>query len=416
MPHLALQLAAALTTTTASPGPWRVLEVSGGPAAPRNQVAIESNVRYLDQILPSTLPRRVLFADGSRRTASVAIQDARGGIRYRAPRLPRLDGPTTQAGLEGAWRGFVAERPLDPLLLFFTGHGKRNRFGDLDNNVFEMWAGDELSVRDLARRIETLPTETRVVLVMSQCYSGSFANLIFEGGRPDGPAVPRDLAGFFAATADRPATGCTPEVNEEVYRDFTGYFFAALSGRDRLGRAVEDADYDNDRTVGMDEAFAYALIHQETSDVPVSTSDVFLRRFVRQPDSETMKTPFTSVRAWASPAQRAALDGLSRTLRLRGEDRLAVAYDAQFGRTRHEDEDETLNARRLRFIRLAKSVVLGHVLAESGDAPLIARFEKLRASEARNPIRTGAFDPTAARLSAAAAAAWVAGGRGPFGG
>jgi len=163
----------------------------------------------------------------------------------------------------------------------------------------------------------------------------------------------------------------------------------------------------------MDEAFAYALIHQETSDVPVSTSDVFLRRFVRQPDSETMKTPYATVRTWASPAQRAALDALPRTLRLRGEDRLAVAYDVQFGRTRNEDEDETLNARRLRFIRLAKSVVLGHVLGESGDTALIARFEKLRAAEARNPIRTGVFDPTAARMSAAAAAAWIAGGRSP---
>src|SRR5262245_41628161 len=152
VPPVLMQLVASITTATAVSAPWRVLEVSGGPAAPRNQVAIESNVRYLEQILPASAPRRVLFADGKPETASVAVQDARGVVRYRQPRLPRLDGPTTEAGLERAWRGFVAERPLDPLLLYFTGHGKRSEVGDLDNNVFELWGGQELSVRDLARR------------------------------------------------------------------------------------------------------------------------------------------------------------------------------------------------------------------------------------------------------------------------
>ena len=138
--------------------------------------------------------------------------------------------------------------------------------------------------------------------------------------------------------------------------------------------------------VGMNEAFAYALIHQATSDVPVSTSDVYLRRFVTKTDSEIMVTPYANILSWAGPAERAALKELSDALALRGEDRLDVAYDLQFGSRRVRREDEITSARRLRFIRLAKSVVLANALRKSGDAALIERFDRLRAAEARNPL------------------------------
>ena len=52
------------------------------------------------------------------------------------------------------------------------------------------------------------------------------------------------------------AAGCTPEINEAEYQDFSSHFFAALTGRDRVGRAVTGADYNQDRRVSMDEAFA----------------------------------------------------------------------------------------------------------------------------------------------------------------
>jgi hypothetical protein len=242
-------------------------------------------------------------------------------------------------------------------------------------------------VRDLAARVGQLPDETPVVLVMAQCFSGAFANLLFEGGDPGGAPVERDLVGFFAATKERPASGCTPEINEAGYTDFSSFFFAALSGVDRLGRRVDGADFDRDRRVGMNEAFAYALIHQITSDVPVATSDVFLRRFAAMPEREIMATPYASVLSWAAPAQRAALVALSDALGLRGEDRVRVAYDLQFGPRRVAvDEDDIPSARRLRFIRLAKSVVLANALRQGGDQALIDRFERLRAAEARNPL------------------------------
>ncbi|WP_437946191.1 hypothetical protein WME98_35965 [Sorangium sp. So ce296] len=368
------------------PAAWRALVVGGGPRPPMNQVAIEGHVRYFQSLLPATVERRVLFADGSRGTRSVQFLDGLR-MRYRAPRLPRIDGATTRRGFDAIWRKFVRARPADPLLLYFAGHGSPDPRRDLDNNVFDLWGGGGLSVRDLAARMEELPDDTPVVLVMAQCFSGAFANLLFEGGRPDGELVERDVVGFFAATRDRPASGCTPEINEADYTDFSSYFFAALSGVDRLGNRVVGADFDQNRFVGMNEAFAYALLHQATGDVPVATSDVFLRRFVNKPDHETMATPYARVLSWSSPAERAALEGLSDALGLRGEHRLRAAYDREFGPgAGRSDVEDVTSAHRLRFIRLAKSVVLARALRQSGDRALIERFERLRAAEARNPL------------------------------
>lgn len=351
-----------------------------------NQAAIESHVRYVHSLLPANVQRRVLFADGSWRTRSVQYLDGRR-LRYRPPRLPRIDGATTRRGFDAAWRRFVMPRADGPLLLYFTGHGSPDAKRNLDNNVFDLWGGGALSVRDLAARVSELPDDTPVVVVMAQCFSGAFANLLFEGGRPDGAPVERDIVGFFAATKDRPASGCTPEINEADYTDFSSVFFAALSGVDRLGRRVVGADFDQDQRVGMNEAFAYALIHQATSDVPVAMSDVFLRRFVKKPDHETMATPYSRLLSWASPAERAALEGLSEALGLRGEHRLRAAYDIEFGPgAGPRDVDDVISAHRLRFIRLAKSVVLARTLLQSGDRARIARFERLRAAEARNPL------------------------------
>jgi hypothetical protein len=107
------------------------------------------------------------------------------------------------------------------------------------------------------------------------------------------------------------AAGCTPDINEADYQDFTGYFMGALSGRDRLGNAVNGADYDGDGRVSMDEAFCYALIHDPTIDVPVCTSDAFVRDREPLSDDQVFQTRFTRVRSWATPAQRAALDALA---------------------------------------------------------------------------------------------------------
>lgn len=336
-----------------------ILTVGGGPEPEHNQIAIESNVRYVDSLLPKEARRSILFADGKPDTPTVlyhepgqplpppeaAFRFLRGESRdngqdkYRAPKLPAIDGAARKASISAAFDKLTAQVNADPkgdtpVVVYFTGHGNRDRRGNLDNNVFALWNNENLSVRDLAAELKKLPRERPVVLIMVQCYSGSFGNLIFSDGDPEAGALEnRPFCGFFAATRERVAAGCTPEIDEASYRDFTGYFFAALTGKDRLGRPVPAPDYDKNGKVGMDEAFAYALATEPSIDVPVATSDVFLRRFVpMKDDAEVAAVPFAKVREMASPAQRAALDGISKSLGLTGENRLQVALDNVRGR------------------------------------------------------------------------------------
>ncbi|MBV9850889.1 MAG: hypothetical protein JO250_14550, partial [Armatimonadetes bacterium] len=297
------------------------------------------------------------------------------------------NGPSRLASFDSAFRAVTAHSS-GPLLLYFTGHGGPAADGGYDNNEYDMWGGDALTVKRLAAHIDTLPPRTPVIVVMVECFSGGFGNLLFAGGDPDGPVTDKDLCGFFAAIPTREAAGCTAEVNEANYRDFTSYFFAALSGRDRLGRPVTGADYDGDGKVGMNEAFAYALIHDVSIDTPVCTSDVFLRRFVKIPDEVVFATPYRSVLQWASPAQRAAMEGLSKALGYREESRLATAYARVRQMTgEREDEEDERDAQIIRFARAAKSVVLAHRLPAICDAPTQARYAALLAAEAGDPLR-----------------------------
>ncbi len=366
------------------PPALHVLIAGSGPDLAHNQVAIESNVRYVARLLPKGTATRVLFADGRPQTKDVLYAGENGGDRFRAPRLPSLDAPNRLRDFDAQARALTSGRRA-PLLLYFTGHGSPSPAGDDDDSSYDMWGGDDLSVRHLAGVLNRIPPAVPVTVIMVQCFSGSFGNLLFQNADPHVPLAPRHLCGFFASVAQRPAAGCTPNVNEADYHDFTGYFFAALSGTDRQGRPTSGADYDGDGRVGMNEAFAYTLIHDDSIDTPVCTSDIFLRRFVKTPEADVFQVPFSQVCRWAGRAQLAALRGLSDALKLSGEGRAASAY-RRFQKT-GIDSDDLQDVRRLRFVRLVKSVVLAHTLEASSDEALKRRFAALLALEAGNPLR-----------------------------
>lgn len=374
--------------------PLRALLVGGGPSRDYNQVGIESNVRYLRRLLPSGAQVRTLFADGRSDTSTVQYLDDQGKERYRATSLKAVDGPSRRASLDREFARLHDTASNSPLLLYFTGHGSPDRAGEYADNGYGLWHEGDLTVHQLSTYLDTLPASTPVTLVMVQCFSGGFGNLLFQGSDPQGAWAGRRLCGFFASLPSREAAGCTPEVNEADYHDFTSYFFAALSGRDRLDHPVSGADYDGNGRVGMDEAFAYTLLHDASIDTPISTSDVFLRRYVTTPDSDVFATPYSQVHAWATPAQRAALDGLSAQLKIQGEGRLAGAYNTvqrRTGRRRGSDteSEEELTARWIRLVRVGKSVVLAHTLQSSGTSDDKAHFAALVTAESANPVRPG---------------------------
>ncbi len=393
-----------------APPPLRAILLAGGPDSDYNQVSIENNAIFVQRSLPKGSVTRILFASGNPKLPNVQSQDAHGRTVYLPARISPVNGPASVSAL---WHGLAVVARADsaltassqsppavsgdnqpavsalvpqpsPLLLYFGGHGSPGEDNSYANTQYALWNDRALTVRRLAAGIKALPPEQSVIVVMAQCFSGGFGNLMFEDGDPGGQAVRRDLVGFFASLPQREASGCTPEVDQTSYTDFTGYFFAALSGRDRLRSAVTGADYNHDGVVGMDEALAYARIHDDSIDTPMCTSDTFLRRFVPMPNALIVSTPYSQLAAWATSAQKAALDGLCQKLQLTGKNRLARAYQ-RFTRI-DADSDDMTDVRTIRFVFAAKTVVLQHQLEKYGSPALQARFAALQAAESANPL------------------------------
>ena len=191
----------------------------------------------------------------------------------------------------------------------------------------------------------------------------------------------RDIAGFFSSTGERPAAGCTSEVNERDYQDFTTHFFAALSGISRDGRPIAGADYDHNGTVSGSEAFAWAGLNDLSIDVPVTTSDAYLRSLFSSPNDSWKSTPYAQLLASAQPWQSALLDGLSARLNLKGEARVAAALAqhriAQKNADSNEDiavpgVDESKLGARLQTLKISTSNQISRIEARAPNRTNIA--------------------------------------------
>ncbi len=147
----------------------------------------------------------------------------------------------------------------DTLLLYVTDHGERNK-EDLADNTITLWS-DKLSVGQLRDMLAPLDPQVRVVMFMSQCFSGSFANAIYPTGDPFLPAG--NVCGYFASTADRPAYGCYPE-NRGV--DGVGHSHHMFEAAEALGN--------------LREAHRRVLVTDDSPDVPHTSADFFLTRLL----------------------------------------------------------------------------------------------------------------------------------------
>ncbi|HUI25918.1 MAG TPA: C13 family peptidase, partial [Candidatus Kryptonia bacterium] len=154
-----------------------------------------------------------------------------------------------------------ALRAGDTLLIYVTDHGERNK-DDWSNNTITLW-GESLSVSELREMLARLDSEVRVVMLMSQCFSGAFAQAIFPALPDQFP--PGNVCGYFAVTADRPAYGCYPENRGREGIGHSHDFFEALQS---LGR--------------FPEAERRVLVTDRTPDVPFSTVDFWLEQRVHR--------------------------------------------------------------------------------------------------------------------------------------
>jgi hypothetical protein len=152
--------------------------------------------------------------------------------------------------------------------------------------------------------------------MMAQCFAGSFANFIYQDGSPQRPVALQTRCGFFATIATQPSVGCTPEVNEADYKDYSSSFFAGMSGWSRTGVKVASADYNRDGTTTFAEAHAFAKVDEQTTDLPVSTSEVWLQeRISQRQQAKVLAQPMRMLLSHARPEQVFVIKGLAARLK-----------------------------------------------------------------------------------------------------
>lgn len=397
-PHWQPSVILALLLAGAAPGAAaeRLLTIGGGYNPSGNQVSLEKNVQYYQRVLPrlglDRRPHHVLFADGNDPAPDLQVRDPKDaapdtirdlaailgkedGIdeRYRSHALTGVDGPANIAALDAWFTAQSGWSPAERLLLYYTGHGGGGEKKTPRNTNLRLWDGEVFSVTDLVTRLDRMPSEVPVILVMVQCHSGGFADVIFAKGDATADLAGQPRCGFFSTVPERLAAGCTSDIDEEDYQEYSTYFWAALAGETRLGRTLERPDYDRDGRVSLAEAHAYVIITSPTIDIPIKTSDVFLRRFSRLDDDSHeawgLDRPFSDLLTGTDPVTRAVLDGLSLELGLSGDERVQSArsreqsladtrkdIDKRLGETRKERDShrkELAKALKARWPELA---------------------------------------------------------------
>ena len=330
------------------------LTIGGGSSASNNQVSLEQNVLYLQRFLHDAgldgMPHEILFSDGlaggkdlqffdpnfepPRANALLAeVFNREQGLttRYRPHAIPHLWGPSGRQSLN-KWFDTIGAKlhDEDRLFIYFTGHGGRGQGKPPTNQTLAMWDEADMPVKEFTALLDRLPAKVRVVMVMVQCFGGGFADVLFVDGDPNKGLSPRNRCGFFATVPTRFAAGCTADVDEENYKEYSTYFWAALYGQTRAGDEIEKPDFDGDGKVSFAEAHAYALIHSETVDISMKTSDAFLRKYAKGSPTNggalfNSEDDFDRLLAVANPSDKAVLQQLSKVLALEGPRRVQTA-------------------------------------------------------------------------------------------
>jgi hypothetical protein len=286
------------------------LTIGGGYNPSGNQVSLEKNALLFQRMLAETYPKEVrqdlFFADGDAQErdvqfvdpgfeipranvllAEVFNQEDEIDFQYRNHDLSSVDGPTTRDNIERWFKETGSQLTSgDRLFLYVTAHGGRSPDKERPHDtVLLLWNRQPLRVHDLAAWLQYVPAEVPVAMVMVQCYSGGFAYSVYEDGHANSGLADANRCGFFATVHDRVAAGCTPDIDEANYHEYSSSFFEALRGKTRFDEPIERPDYDGDGRTSLAEAHAYVVLTSTTIDIPVCTSDEYLRA-VLQPEPQ----------------------------------------------------------------------------------------------------------------------------------
>lgn len=278
---------AASDELAASPPRLQIVLLNGGGNPTSNYYSHLLHVQQFSEVLRRagiySRDITIFNADGADPQADFAVRDLQAestfwlleGTPLERPLRPQIrsensavDGFSLRPATRAALRRWFDEatqrlRSGDTMLFYVTDHGTKNA-EDLTNNRITLWGkGETLSVTELREMVARLDQGVRVVVLMSQCYSGSFANLMYDGTPSGAPAG--NVCGFFSSTADRQAYGCYPENRD---KDNVGHSFAFI---EHLATGAS-----------LPEAHDGVLVTDQTPDVPLKTSDVYLEKLLEE--------------------------------------------------------------------------------------------------------------------------------------
>lgn len=281
------------------------LTMGGGYEPEGNQASLEANVLFYQNILMTRHHgdrfHNLYFADGLDPQADLQVladkpaksvtpatdliaslhrQYSDQAVAYRNHRVPDIAGALDPALVRGLFDRLARRmRAGDRLIVYVTAHGSEGPERDPFNTTIDCWNDKEIHAREFTEWLGKLPPEVPVVMVMAQCYCGGFGHTIFQGlDEKKGPA-PQLRAGFFAQQYNLPAAGCRPDIEHD--EEFSSYFWGAIAGRSRNGVPITGCDIDGNGVVSFSEAYAYAVAAGETIDIPLCTSEVWLRTYSR---------------------------------------------------------------------------------------------------------------------------------------
>ncbi len=324
---------------TSPPGPlpagldW--ILSSGGSEPSSTPISLLQDLESLRQNLPGR--GAILFAGGSGSYLQESVHD-QPTLREELGELfeprdrrvhyvpaPTVDGPSSRRFLLESLDAQLASGD-EPLFVYLGGHGEG---GEIPADaLLHMWGGEIVQVDELAAVLQA-PRPAR--LVMTSCFGGGFADVIFDGADADSGLAQADLCGVFATSWDTEASGCDPNPDRRMQGGYALRFAEVASSGD------PEVDADGDGMISILEAHTFARLRSISFDVPTTTSERWLRVRAKRasmqrddaPDSEVSgsEPPFAEPEtdeidlSWLREEQL-VIEALGRELNVQDEDSL----------------------------------------------------------------------------------------------
>lgn len=199
----------------------------------------------------------------------------------------RKNTPATEKNVKKILNDLLNSETNDPLFIFISDHG----FPNVDDphysdNCMALWGYEEetmkhtpfadicFSRKEMEKLIREKNTQRRILFVMTQCYSGGFHKMSvkMEAGFPTADS---NICGFTSSTKDAMASGCSSDADGTDYNGYERYFTEQLTGQNIVtGGKIPDWV---DQTIS--EAHLSASLKDLTIDVPLSTTDYYLKKW-----------------------------------------------------------------------------------------------------------------------------------------